>query len=809
MLKKILISIFSILLINVFSQNNFGIKEQIYLSEKKPLDIISLLIKGEVKTIEKAVRKHSATIKYSYKNIFAINIEKDKLELFTKDLEETNIEIPLGKGVLMMDTALIMNNVENVHLGASPLTQSYKGADVIVGILDAGIYFNHQDFKNLDGTTRIRYIWDQNVTAGGSSISPLPYNYGAEWSWIDINNGSCNHVEPASQYGHGTTVAGTASGNGSASGYFTGVAPESEIIAVAVDYYGSDFLTKVVDAVDYVFKKADALGKPCVINISLGTYFGSHDGKDLAAQMIDALIEEKEGRAVVAAAGNGNNIGDVSSSYIPTHLSYNVTNDTSFTWFEIIPSEGKVYFDLWADTANFRNVAFAFQNDNPTNFTEYGKTNFLSIGNDFNVNLSAGVSHTEFVFDDSNQYFGKVEYYIEETEGRYHLEFLITPDSLNHIWRFMTTGSGSFDIWSSATYQGTSNMVKNLPPTFVVPDIVNYKLADNHKTIVSSFQCSDKVITVGNYSLRHHYYDVDSTYRLTGITPGKIAYRSSQGPTRDNRQKPDISASGDATFSTGNMDFIALALAINRKKVSWDSLHQSNGGTSIASPVVAGAVALYLQKNNNAPWYEIKEALKQTVKRDTFTGTTANNIYGNGKLDAFSLLQFEAILGCMDFTAFNYNPNANVEDNSCEEIIFGCIDENAFNYNENANTDDGSCIETVLGCTDSIANNYNENANIDDGSCYFSTSIEDFHIKEGIYLSENPIENISYLFFNYINDKAKIKMHNIIGKLVLETEISFMQSLKIEAKNFEAGVYYINVRAYKNNINKNLKVLVR
>ena len=809
MFKKLLFIYVQIIFLNfAYSQNGIGLKEKEYILNKKSSDKISLLIKGDKEIVESAVRKNNAFIKYSYNNIFAIDILKQNLNSFTKDIENIKIEIPIGKGTLLMDTALKMNNVENVHLGVSPLIQNYKGTNVIVGILDSGIHFDHQDFKNTDGTTRIRYIWDQNITASGSSISPLPYNYGAEWSWIDINNGSCNHIEPASQNGHGTTVAGAACGNGSASGYFTGVAPESEIIAVAVDYYDQDFLMNVVDAVDYVFKKADALGKPCVINISLGTYFGSHDGKDLAAQMIDALIEEKEGRVVVAASGNGNNIGDVSSSYISTHLSYDVTNDTSFTWFQIIPSEGKVYFDLWADISNFKNVSFAFQNDNPTNFTEYGKTNFLSIEDNFNVNLLGGVYHTEFVFDENAQSFGKVEYYIEEIEGRYHLEFLITPDSLNHIWRFMTTGTGKFDVWSSATYQGTSNMVKDLPPSFVVPDIVNYKLADNNKNIVSSFQCSDKVITVGNYSLRHHYFDVDSTYHLTGETPGEIFYSSSQGPTRDERLKPDISASGNITFSTGNMNFINLALAVNRQKVSWDTLHQRNGGTSIASPIVAGAVALYLEKNPNAQWYEVKEALKISAKKDVFTGTIANNFYGNGKLDAFSLLQFDAIVGCMNPTAFNYNINANVDDGSCIEIVYGCIDENALNYNQNANTDDGSCIEIIYGCTDSTANNFNANANVDDGTCDFSVGIEDI-IVEGIFFTENPVITKSTLYYNYPEGKADVKFYNIIGKLILKKQVDSRNALIINAKDFETGVYYLNIQGEKNNVNETLKIIIR
>ena len=71
--------------------------------------------------------------------------------------------------------------------------------------------------------------------------------------------------------------------------------------------------------------------------------------------------------------------------------------------------------------------------------------------------------------------------------------------------------------------------------------------------------------------------------------------------------------------------------------------------------------------------------------------------------------------GCTDENAFNYNPDAEVDDGSCIAIVLGCTDENADNYNPDANTDDGTC--SVAGCMNEEAQNYNENATTDDGSC--------------------------------------------------------------------------------------------
>ena len=74
------------------------------------------------------------------------------------------------------------------------------------------------------------------------------------------------------------------------------------------------------------------------------------------------------------------------------------------------------------------------------------------------------------------------------------------------------------------------------------------------------------------------------------------------------------------------------------------------------------------------------------------------------------------ITGCMQPLAFNYNPNANTPD-TCIAIVYGCTSPIAFNYDSLANTDDGSCIGVNYGCTDSTMWNYSPSANVDDGSC--------------------------------------------------------------------------------------------
>jgi len=96
---------------------------------------------------------------------------------------------------------------------------------------------------------------------------------------------------------------------------------------------------------------------------------------------------------------------------------------------------------------------------------------------------------------------------------------------------------------------------------------------------------------------------------------------------------------------------------------------------------------------------------------------TANNYNPNADLDDGSCTY--DVFGCTDPEANNYNPNANVDDGSCTYDVLGCTDPNAINYNPLANVNDGSCEYDVFGCTDPNAENYNPLATVDDGSCYY------------------------------------------------------------------------------------------
>lgn len=743
-----------------------------------------LLVKGDVTRIKYLAEQYGGRFKYGYKNIASVEIPEKNLIAFSNEFAVQQIENPNILGKALMDTARIRNNIDSVQAGHAPLPHDMKGRGVIVGIIDGGIYWQHKDFKNPDGTTRIRYIWDEGVTG---TNKPLPYNYGNEWNWIDINNGNCTHVEPYNSgcvdYSHGTCVAGIAAGNGSSveadsflRGKYTGVAPESEIIVVRIDECVDNFATHLADAVDYIFKKADALGRPCVINTSVGDYYGSHDGKDLTTELIESLLDERNGRVLVAAAGNAGNIQH--------HLGYTIANDTSYTLFKYSNSAAGVYFDWWADTLDFKQARFAI-GCNDTNAVDLGMTAYFGAITDFNPAPNASVAISRSLFDfNQTVLLGQVNLQLTLNDGRYHFEALIDPANTQNLWRLQTTGTGTFDLWSSEALIGGSDIIEYLNGNPITD--THYKHADYNKTIVSSWQCSDKVITVGNYSNRAGYLDVDSHYVdmvnvfPVGETVGSRYVTSSFGPTRDNRIKPDIMATGSTIVCTGDLNDIGLKLASppNRFKVALGGKHLRNGGTSMASPIVAGIAALYLEKHPTANYDEIKTALICTAVKDSFTSATANSEYGNGKVNAFAALT----------------------QTTC--ITFGAMDTACTNYNPLANVDSGSCIAKVYGCMDSTADNYNPQANVSNGVCSYTGIKNIFGQNVLVQVSPNPFATQTNFKIEGLNfETGEIKIMNQLGSTVDGLKLSSGKAnYSYTNDKLPKGVYYYVLNADGKNI---------
>lgn len=597
---------------SVFSQSkmNFELVQKLN-SGFVPNTTISVFVKGNVEIIKARTSNLGGNFNYSAGDVAVIELPGNKIKELALEPSVTRIEAYTPHIAPMNDTMLVNCNVIPVHTGNWPLTQAYDGSGVVIGYIDTGIDFTHPDFKDSLGKSRIKFLWDQNLATAANT--PLPFNYGQEWSNTEIDNGLATVHQDE---GHGTNVAGIGSGNGLANGNFKGVAPKSDIIMVALDF-GSSSATIIADAAYYIYSKAQALGEPCVINASLGDYMGSHDGKDLQAQLINNLINQQNGRSFIAAAGN--------SGQTPFHLGYTVTSDTNFTLFSYPGSS--IYMQIWADTNDFKNVDFAIGADkiNPSHSFR-GKTNFSTISDHL------GFLTNDTLYNNGNR-LGVVQSYGDLIGGTYSMEFNIIPDSTSYNWRLITTGSGKFDLWNFS-------VVSNPPSNSTMPDSIFYKLPDKNQTIVSSFQCLDNVITVGNYTNRRSSINYNNILIVdTNRVPGLLRFNSSRGPTRDGRIKPDIAAPGDYIMSCAVLSFSAIDAIDYPDNYDPGGYHAVGTGTSAACPVIAGIAGLYLQKNPNATAMDIKQAIINCAKSDQFTGTNLpDNSYGYGKPNAFGAL---------------------------------------------------------------------------------------------------------------------------------------------------------------------------
>lgn len=618
-MKKILllISLYFALCIqsNAQSKVNFSLAKKV---NEKNTQILDVFIQGDINHIRQLVTANGGMFKYSAGDIASVKISTSLISQLTMDKSIKRIEAYPQHIKVLNDTVLINNNVIPVHNGQAPLPQAYDGTGVVVGFVDTGIDFTHPDFKDSVGKSRVKFLWDQSKPLAANT--PMPYNYGQEWNNLQIDSGLAVLHTDTPYGGHGTHVAGVAVGNGLATGTYKAVAPKADIVFVAADL-SSTSTSLISDAVNYIFAKAQILGKPCVINISLGDYYGSHDGLNLEAQLIKNMINLQPGRSVVAAVGNGGTT--------PYHLGYTVTTDTNFTFFE---GSTNIYIPMYADTNDLQNIKFSIGADQFSPVHSFrGNINFSGIS------THLGILKSDTLYNAGNR-IGIIDSYGDLVGGVYSMEFSITPDSGSYKWRLITTGSGKFDCWTFDVYGGI------LPSATTMADSIYYKQPDINETTVSSFQCLDDVITVGNYTNRKTYIDYNnSVYVNTATNPGVLHATSSRGPTRDGRIKPDICSPGDMTVAAVVLSMVPGIISGFPDALALGGFHIRNGGSSHASPNVAGVVALYLQRFPTATAAQIKNDIICSAKTDSFTGTfLPDNNWGYGKVNAFGALQ-----GCL------------------------------------------------------------------------------------------------------------------------------------------------------------------
>lgn len=808
----------------------------------------SLFVDADETSLKTFLAQHRGVYKYKFRNYHHIQLPSVHVQQLAKENFVKHIDFHFQHPVALNDSMRVKTKINLIHAGQSPLPKGYTGKNILVGFIDDGIDFNHPDFQDSLGNTRVVAIWDQSEPFDVLQ-TPMAYGYGQLWDSIEINAGSCTSQDLS---GHGTTVAGTASGNGRSTGTHQGAAPDSYVVMVKSDFNAPNWLGTVADAVDFIYKLADSLNMPCVINASVGDYYGSHDGRDLAAQYIDSLIRAKRGRLMVAALGN-------SGTLPPYHLETYVDADTSFTWFKYNGSSalgyGSVFFETFADTSDFSNVWFSVGADEVSpNYKFRGETPFHK------VSYCLDTIRTDTIFSANNDILGIVDFYAEYMGDVVMLQVHMSePDSNQYNFRFSTTGSGRWDTWTGS-WMGISNMVNTgLPTVGQFPDIVNYVSPDSAKVMVSSFQCLESVVTVANYNNIQNYIGYDLLPVALGEPEGAISSTSSRGPTRDNRMKPDVAATGNVTFSPGPLPILAALISGAPHKLLPDGMHMRNGGTSMASPVVAGTGALFLERCPTINWEEFKGFVNDNAFSDGFTGTVPNISFGNGKLDAYAALVntvysvgitgdnslcegqtelFSVPAGMQSYMWSTGETTTGINIDSAQTIWFtgidqmGCVLDTSYEtitenpipvivnsldfdtFTGSTSTSgglyqwylDGVAISGANDSTHVAAANGNYFVTITDGSGCVGYSDTILFNTLGIEtLGHGSVSVFPNPFSNEIiincDPSSKIEIRNSIGQLVLMTE----KNKSIATASWQKGIYFVTI--YEVDKQENFKVV--
>ncbi|MDK0618813.1 S8 family serine peptidase [Clostridium perfringens] len=174
------------------------------------------------------------------------------------------------------------------------------GEGILVGFLDTGIDYTHNAFKDADGNTRIEYIYDleNRIVYDKNKINEAlksedPFSVVPE---IDLS-------------GHGTHVAGIACAGGNINFDNYGVAYKSSIAMVKITGENSlraALSTQLMRGLKFLMDKSNEINKPLVVNISLSTNDGSHNGSSLLEKYIQTFTQLQKAVIVVAAGNEGN-----------------------------------------------------------------------------------------------------------------------------------------------------------------------------------------------------------------------------------------------------------------------------------------------------------------------------------------------------------------------------------------------------------------------------------------------------------------------------------------------------------------------
>lgn len=464
------------------------------------------------------------------------------------------------------------------------------GAGMLIGIIDVeGFDWAHPDFRDGDGRTRFVSIWDQGAREGrnrkGMNRGRVITAAAMQAALTDAGtvHVSPHDLEPQSQMvvgAHGTHVASIAAGN-------SGLCPKADIAAVLIalpedemdrrtSFYDS---TSLLDAVYYLIELAGE--RPISINISLGTNGHAHDGSSILDRWIDALLTEP-GRSIAIAAGNAGQerpdapddlgymtgrihaSGRIDAQGLDHILEWQVVGDR-------IKDASENELEIWYEPQDRFAISIRPPDGDwigpvlPGQYLENHQLPDRTLISVYNE-LHHPTNGANYIAVYLTPFFGNVIVGVPAGTWQVRLHGLVVRDGGFHAWIERDDpadlGDGNF-FW---------------PSFFTEASHVD-------SSSVTALACGQRIISVAN---------LDEVRRRAHITSG-------QGPTRDGRPKPDITAPGT--------DIVA-ANGFGDPGDHWIEMT----GTSMASPYVAGVVGLMLAAEPTLTAAQILGIIRATAR---------------------------------------------------------------------------------------------------------------------------------------------------------------------------------------------------
>lgn len=581
---------------------------------RRAADTQSRLMTAFVKTTDQQVLEdHGCRIYARQGDIYIVTIPLDVLDELMSHPAVSRIEASPSAEVTNDSVAKVVNVKPAYEYPQTPFT----GKGVVMGVMDVGFDLTHPTFYN-DQTLsayRIKAFWDQLAPNEDPERFPVGQEYVTQ---EDILAKGC--ATDGKTQNHGSHTTGTAAGSGYDKPY-RGIAFESDICLVAnavtqdTIYIAQEDYDKYTSATDalgfqYLFDYAEKAGKPCVVSFSEG-YTPYLDNDDqLYSEYLSMLIGP--GRILVASAGN---------------------NSLYYTYCEKPKdiAEAGAFLNCSGKNAMYRLLS----DGTPTlHLLRYGEGNVVSheksISLDREWEDDKPLQDTLFIDEDTCAV--SIQRYVTSlTNGKtMYLMTLTANKKIKELGQIALVAEGS--EWLVEVYGTSSYQLANYETDS------RWNAAQKGRNILAP-GCLEAPICVGSTTYRQLYTDIDGhLHGSTSEEVGKWSDFSSIGPSMNGLLKPEVAAPGRNVISSVSTFYLAehqqergALVAFSDEKYPW----ATNTGTSMSTPVVAGAIAIWLQANPTLTREDVMGVLQRTCRHPEEELEYPNNKYGFGEVDVY------------------------------------------------------------------------------------------------------------------------------------------------------------------------------